>query len=108
MPDRAKVLAVLEDKFSVNVHNSFDWLEGELKVQKTRGSGWLVGEELTAADNVLQFSIQFIMKRKLGVGGREEGKWPEVEAWLERTEGAEAYRKAVDKTGYTLDGDFKK
>lgn len=107
-PDRSKLLAVLEEKLSANVSNSFDWLEGELQVQKARGSGWLVGDQLTAADIVLQFSVQFIMERKLAVGGRGEGKWPEVEAWLRRTESAPAYQKAVSKTGHTLDGDFRK
>ncbi|CAN8100136.1 unnamed protein product [Discula destructiva] len=108
VPGRDKLLAVVEEKLSANVHNSFDWLEGELESQKARGSGWLVGDDLTAADIVLQFSVQFIMERKLGVGGRGEGRWPEVEAWLQRTEAAEAYLKAVDKTGYTLDGNFRK
>lgn len=108
VPDREKLLAVLEEKFSANVHNSFGWLEGELRAQKERGSGWLVGKGLTAADIMLQFSVQFIMERKLAVGGRGEGKWPEVEDWLQRTESVDAYRKAVDKTGYTLDGNFRK
>lgn len=108
VPDRDQLLAVVEKKLSVNVHNSFDWLEGELKAQKAQGSGFLVGRGMTAADIVLQLSIQFIMERKLGVGGRGESKWPEVVAWLERTEASEAYRKAVSKTGYTLDGDFRK
>lgn len=108
LPDRDAVVKGVEGKLSVNVHNDFDWLEGELKAQKARGSRWLVGSGLTAADVMLQFSVQFIMERKLGVGGRGEGKWPEVEAWLARTEGEEAYKKAVKKTGYTLDGNFKK
>lgn len=108
VPDRERLLAVVEKKLSANVHNSFDWLEGELKAQKAQGSEFLVGKGLTAADIVLQFSVQFIMERRLGVGGRGEGKWPEVVAWLERTEALEPYRKAVDKTGYTLDGDFRK
>lgn len=107
-PARSELLAVVEEKLSANVHNSFGWLEGELKAQKAQGSGWLVGTGLTAADIVLQFSVQFIMERKLGVGGRGEGKWPEVVAWLERTEAMEVYQRAVDKTGYTLDGDFRK
>lgn len=102
---RRELLAKMEEGLSVNVHNDFDWLEGALR---ENGSGWLVGDGLTAADIVMQFSVQFIMERKLGVGGRGEGKWPEVEKWLARTEGTEAYKKAVERTGYTLDGDFKK
>lgn len=107
-PNRDQLLAVVEEKLSANVHNSFDWLESELKTQKAQGSEWLVGKGITAADIVLQFSVQFIMERKLGVGGCGEGKWPEVVAWLKRTEAVEAYRKAVDKTGYTLNGNYRK
>lgn len=108
VPERDQLLAVVEQKLSVNVHNSFDWLEGELKAQKAKGSGWLVGKALTAADITLQFSVQFIMERKLGVGGRGEGKWPEVVAWLERIEAVEVYQKAVNKTGFSLEGNFRK
>lgn len=105
---RDAVLAEIEQKLSVNMHNDFDWLESELKAQKERGSGWLVGDGLTAADVVMQFSVQFIMERKLGVGGRGERQWPEVEVWLAKTEADAAYKRAVQKTGYTLDGDFRK
>lgn len=108
VPERDAVVKEVERKLSTNIHNDFDWLEGELKAQKERGSGWLVGSGLTVADVMLQFSVQFIMERKLGVGGRGEGKWPEVEAWLARTENEKAYKRAVEKTGYTLDGNFKK
>ena len=45
-------------------------------------------------------------ERQLGVG--ETGKFPAVEAWLVQTKGTESYKRAVEKTGYTLDGDFKK
>lgn len=48
------------------------------------------------------------MERKLGVGGIGEGKWPEVEAWYKRTHEVESYQRAVQKTGYTLNGSFKK
>lgn len=104
--NRQDLIRTMEEGLAVNVHNDFDWLESELRAQK--GKGWLVSDGLTAADIVMQFSVQFIMERKLGVGGRSEGKWPEVEAWLKRTEGTEAYRRAVERTGYTLDGNFKK
>lgn len=105
---RDGILPEMEKKLAFNVGNDFDWLEGELAAQKARGSGWLVGEGLTSADVVMQFSVQFIMERKLGVGGRGEGRWKEVEAWLGRTEEHDAYRRAVQKTGYSLDGNFRK
>lgn len=51
-------------------------------------------------------SVDYMYERDLGVG--EPGKYPEVEAWLARTKQVESYRRAVERTGYTLDGDFKK
>jgi hypothetical protein len=35
-------------------------------------------------------------------------EFPEIEAWMTRTKEEAAYEKAVKKTGYTLEGNFKK
>jgi len=35
-------------------------------------------------------------------------EFPEIEAWMTRTKEEAAYKKAVKKTGYTLEGNFKK
>lgn len=49
----------------------------------------------------------FIFERKLGVDP-SKGEFPEIAAWLERTKATPTYRMAVEKTGFTMEGDFKK
>jgi glutathione S-transferase len=101
-------LPEMDTNLSPNMINDMNWLEGELKAQKGKGSDFIVGKELTAADIMMGFTIEFIMERKLGVKGLGEGRWKEVEAWWGRVRQRQAYKKAVERTGYTLDGDFKK
>lgn len=48
-----------------------------------------------------------MLERKLGNKGHGEGRWPQVEAWLQRTKEVESYQRAVKRTGYTLSGNFK-
>lgn len=96
---------------SGNVQNDLKWLEGTLKEQREKGNDYLVGTGLTAADIMMQFSIEFILTRKLGTFGKTigDGAWPETEAWLKRTMERPAYKKAVERSGYTLEshGKFK-
>ena len=78
------------------VATDLDWLEAELK----GGDGkYLVGDHITAADTMVAFSIQFILRMKLAPEGR---KWDHVEAWLKHVEGEGSYRRAVEKTGHNL------
>lgn len=97
LPEAAKSsLPEMEKGLSVNVQGDLDWLEHELK----SGNGeFLVGDELTVADIMMHFSIQFILGRKLGTEGKS---WPAVERWMEGLEGLQGYQKAVKKTGYKL------
>lgn len=104
IPEAAKsYLPEMEKGLSTNVHNDLNWIENELKTNKT---DFLIGNEVTIADIMMQFTIEFIFTRKLGTEG---GNWPETEKWLARTMERPAYKKAVEKTGYTLDskGQFK-
>jgi len=48
-----------------------------------------------------------MFERKLGVDPSND-EFPEIKVWLARTKEEEGYRKAVVRTGYTLEGDFKK
>lgn len=89
-------IAEAEAKLSVNVQKDMDWLEGALA---SSGGPFLVGKEVTAADVMMAFSAQFTIARGLGTQGR---KWPGVDAWLERCEGLEAYKRAVARSGHTL------
>lgn len=84
----------MEKGLATNVQNDLDWLESELE-----GREYLVGEDVTAADILLGFSIEFILARELGTQSRE---WPTVRKWLARVQQREAYKKAVEKTGYSL------
>jgi len=84
---------------SVNVQKDLDWLESEL----SDGRDWLVGGRVTAADVMMQFSIDFILAREFGTKGVEVGKrWGRTGQWLERCKRDESYRKAVERSGYTL------
>ncbi|KAF2089510.1 glutathione S-transferase C-terminal-like protein [Saccharata proteae CBS 121410] len=89
-------LAHMEGGMAKNVRNDFDWLEAELR--KADGK-FLCGNEVTAADCMMHFSIDLIMKRRLGIEG---GKWPNVEQWLKDCEGTEAYKRAVENTGHKM------
>lgn len=108
IPEAAQsFLPELESAHSVGAKNNFNWLEAELARQKSRNQRFLVADHPTAADVMVQFSVQFIFARGLGV--KADGSYPEVEAWLKRTEETEGYRAAVAKTGYDLfKGDFRK
>jgi len=76
------------------MHNDLCWLESEVT-----GKQYLVGNELTAADIMMSFSIEFILSRKLGTEG---GDWSNTRKWLEGIQKTEGYRTAVEKTGYSL------
>jgi len=81
---------------SVNVHKDFDWLEMALGQSTGR---FLVGDQVTAADIMMLFSVQFILARDLGTQGKS---WKKVNEWAERCEATESYKKAVERSGHTL------
>jgi glutathione S-transferase len=69
-----------EKGMSVNVQNDMAWLEREL----AQSSGkFLVGDQPTAADVMMQFSIDFIQARQLGTQGKE---WPNITKWKKACE----------------------
>jgi len=86
----------LQAQLSGSVHRDFDWMEQEL--QQKHGK-FLVGDTVTAADTMMGFSVDFILKMKLGTSGK---RWPAVEKWLESVHAAPAYQRAVEKTGFVL------
>ena len=89
-------LKTMEKGMSANVKKDLDWLEDELS--KSQG-GFLCGDRVTAADTMMHFSIDFIMRTKLGTQGKE---WPKIKRWLEKCKETEGYRKAIQKTGHKL------
>jgi len=88
-------LQKLEDGLAINVQKDLDWISEEIK------GHFLVGDQLTAADVMVAFSIQFIFARGL-CGGKTAADWPKIEKWLKGCEGTESYRRAVEKTGHKL------
>lgn len=107
IPDQS-LLPEMEKNMSANVLNDMKWIEGALKEQKDKGNDYLVRKSLTVADIMMGFSIEFILTRKLGTGDHD-GQWPETKAWLKRCMNRPAYKKAVERSGYTLEshGMFK-
>lgn len=98
----------MESSLSGNVQNDLKWLEGALKDQHSKNREYLVGDSLTAADIMLAFSIEFIFTRGLGTKAGGEG-WPEIQRWLGTCLGRDGYKRAVERSGYTLDskGEFR-
>ena len=84
------------EKMGHAVKGDFDWLEEELG--KSSGK-YLCGDKLTAADIMVQFSVQFILARKMGTEG---GNWKNVQRWMKDMEKEDSYQRAVKKTGYKL------
>lgn len=107
IPDQS-LLPEMEKNMSANIQNDFKWIESALKEQKEKGNEYLVGKGLTVADIMMGFSIEFILKRNLGIGDHD-GQWSETKAWLKRCLDRPAYKKAVERSGYTLEsyGKFK-
>lgn len=95
--------AEAEKGISVNIQKDLEWLEDELSSSK---SGWIVGDHLTAADIMMHFSVQFILERKLGTDDGDDKKWPKVKEWLKKCESQDAYKRAVEKSGYSLNPSY--
>jgi hypothetical protein len=78
------------------MHLKVPWLETELSLSQGQ---FLCGENVTAADIMMQFSAEFIIARELGTNGKE---WPNINKWLEACKNTEGYKRAVEKTGHQL------
>lgn len=91
-----EALKKMEEALSVNVQKDLDWIERELGASTGQ---FLVGNDVTAADIMMQFSCSFIFARELGTQGKE---WPKIKEWMQRCENTEAYKRAVEKSGHTL------
>lgn len=92
-----EVLEQMEASMSANVHKAMDWLEDTLGANSA--GGWIVGDHLSAADIMTHFSASFLLARQLGTRGKT---WPNIKAWIEKCEATESYKRAVQKSGYTL------
>ena len=95
----AEAFAAAEKALSANVQKDLDWLDAELAKSS---SGWLVGEDLSLADIMVQFCIEFIFARRLGIRGEGKDRWKNVREWMDKCENSKSYKAAVAQTGYTL------
>lgn len=105
-PEASKAsLPEVDDTLLKFVRSDLDWIEGHLREQ---GAKFLVGDKVSAADIMMQFSIEFLYVLNLGLTPEEAGKkggdgrWPETKRWLERCMNEESFKRAVSKSGYTL------
>ncbi|KAI7535225.1 glutathione S-transferase [Hortaea werneckii] len=90
--DKAKT----EQGTSVNVQKDLDYLASEL--QKSNGK-FLLGDQITAADCMMEFSADFILARQLGTLGKT---WPRVEQYIKDCQATSTWQKAQKKTGHKL------
>ena len=59
----------------------------------------MCGIHVTAADVMMQFSVEFIIAIELGTQGKEH---PSILKWMEACRSTETYKRAVKKTGHKL------
>lgn len=85
-----------EDGLGVNVQKDLDYLEAQLG--KSSGK-FLFGNEVTAADCMMEFTLDFIFARDLGTKGKQ---WPKVEQYLKDCQATQSWQKATKKTGHKL------
>ena len=95
-PDAAKAI---KPRTSTNIKKDLDWVEAELE---NKNGGWLVGQDVTAADTMMAFSIQLIFLYKVPGEDPGVGHWKRIREWLDRINQRDAYRRAVEKTNFTM------
>jgi glutathione S-transferase len=93
----ADVVAAAEARLAATVAKDMDWLERELA--ESTGP-FLVGAALTAADIMVLFVVQLVYKFKFGGEGKA---WRKVEAWVKACEDTPSYKRAVERSGFTLE-----
>lgn len=90
-------LEQMQEFMSINVKRDLRWLEETL----SKGSGrYIVGDSISLADIMMGFSVDFIFTRKLGV--QDYAEFPKIKTWLDGLLARDAYKAAVEKTGFSL------
>jgi glutathione S-transferase len=91
-------LEKLEEALFVTVYRDLNWLGSEPAKNDGR---FLGGDEVSAADTMVGFSVYFGFARGLCAKKGPED-WKRVVAWLDRCEACKTCIKAVEKTGHKL------
>ena len=89
-------VAATEAALSVNVQKDLDYLESELG---KNGGKFLIGDTPTAADMMMEFTVDFILTRELGTKGKT---WEKIERYRKECQSTESWVKAQKKTGHRL------
>jgi len=89
-------VAKTEEALSVNVQKDLDYLDSEL--EKSKGL-FLLGDEVTAADTMMELTVDFVFARQLGTQGK---KWARLEKYVKDCQATETWQRAQKKTGYRL------
>lgn len=82
-----------------NVQNDLNYVESQLALNAHNAELYLVGTELSVADVMMAFSVEFTLKKNLGVQGRQ---WPLINRWLAGLEKRPAYAKSVSEAPHDL------
>lgn len=92
MPDAHKdALPELEKSLAGNVKLDLQYIEDHLG---RSGSGFLEGDDLTLADVMLAFAVQFVLVRGLGAKWSEPG-YENIKAWIRKLQSREGWQRAV-------------
>ncbi|PWN41932.1 glutathione S-transferase [Ceraceosorus guamensis] len=86
----------LGPKLGANVVKDLDYVESELVANR---SGYLYGNDITAADIAVAFSVEYVLFKQIGTSNQ---KWHGIDAWLKRLESRPAYQKTL-KAGFKHD-----
>ena len=89
-------VAKTEEALKGNVQKDLDYLESEL--EKSSGL-FLLGDNVTAADTMMEFCCDFVFVRELGTKGKN---WPKIEQYVKDCQSTESWKKAQRKTGHKL------
>jgi glutathione S-transferase len=88
-------LEAVEKGMSAEVQNDLSWLETELSLSPGQ---FLCGDHVTAADVMMQSSVELIVARELGTQGQV---YPNINKWLEACRKTDSYKRMVEKTGHS-------
>ena len=106
MPEEHRdALPELEKRLANNVKLDLQYIDDHL-AQST--SGFLEGQDLTLADIMLAFSVQFVLVRGLGAKWAEPG-YENIKAWIRKLQGRDGWQRATrnGEDSYTIDAATK-
>ena len=94
-------LPELEKSLATNVKLDLQYIDDHLAQS---ASGFLEGNDLTLAEIMLAFSVQFVLVRGLGAKWAEPG-YENIKAWIRRLQGREGWQRATrnGEDSYTID-----